>query len=235
MSDTKHIMSAFDSELKTVIADVLQMGELVLEMMDYAKRVLDKPSDELVQEARALDKKINALDFGLQKKATNLIALRQPMGVDLRFAVSVLKIGSSLERMGDLAKSTCRKAGRFSGVNSLEVNDDLKEMNELATKMVADVLIAFREQSVEKADHVMDADDALDNSYRKLLKDVEVLVRNKPEAIPSFADIIFAAKNFERVGDHASKIADLIHYITAGQLVAKMRKAEAKNLRAPNL
>lgn len=228
MKDTNHIVSAYDSELKELIADITEMGDKVLGMMNFARKALDNPSDELVADARALDKKINTLDFGLQKKAVKLIALRQPMGVDLRFVVSTLKIASSMERMGDLAKSTCRKAGKFCSVTSGDVNNDLKEMNALATHMLNNVLTAFRDMDVEKANQVFEEDTDLDDTYKKLLKDVQVLVKNNTDAIPAFADIIFAAKNFERIGDHCSKIADHVHYITSGQFVAKTKKAEAR-------
>lgn len=225
---TTHIVSAYDSELKEMVADVLEMGEKVLGMMEFSRTALTTPTDDLVTEARALDKKINALDFGLQKKATKLIALRQPMGVDLRFVVSVLKIASSMERMGDLAKSTCRKAGKFCSVASAEVNNDLAQMNKLVTEMLTHVIDAFRDMSADKANIVLDEDTAVDDTYHQLLKDVQVLVKNNPEAIPAFADIIFAAKNFERIGDHCTKIADLVHYIISGQYVAKAKKAEAR-------
>lgn len=226
MKSTEHIVSAFDSELKEIVSDVLDMGDKVLGMMQYSRKALDNPTDDLVLEARALDKKINALDFGLQKKTTKLLALRQPMGVDLRFVVSVLKIAASMERMGDLAKSTCRKAGKFTKVTSMEVNKDLKEMNAQVTKMLNDVLSAFRDMSTDKANIVLNDDNEVDETYHQLLKDVEALVRNNPDAIPAFADIIFAAKNFERIGDHCTKIADLVHYISSGQFVAKAKKAE---------
>ena len=228
MEPTQHIVSAFDSELKAMVNDVLEMGEKVLGMMEYARKALITPDDNLISEARALDKKINALDFGLQQKATKLIALRQPMGVDLRFVVSVLKIAASMERMGDLAKSTCRKAGRFCSLTSADVNDDLKRMNDLVTTMVKDVIAAFKDFNLAKADEVLEEDNAVDDTYLKLLKDVQVMVKSNPEAIPAFADIIFSAKNFERIGDHATKIADLVHYIATGQFVAKAKKAEAR-------
>lgn len=228
VKDTNHIVSAYDSELKELISDIIEMGDKVLGMMNFARKALDNPTDDLVTEARALDKKINALDFGLQKKAVKLIALRQPMGVDLRFIVSTLKIASSMERMGDLAKSTCRKAGKFCSLTSAEVNSDLKEMNALATKMLNDVIAAFRDMDVEKANQVLDEDTEVDDTYKKLLRDVQVLVKNNPDAIPAFADIIFTAKNFERIGDHCSKVADHVHYITSGQFVAKTKKAEAR-------
>jgi len=228
---TTHIVSAYDSELKEMVTDVLDMGEKVLGMMKFSRDALTKPSDDLVTEARTLDKKINALDIGLQKKATKLIALRQPMGVDLRFVVSVLKIASSMERMGDLAKSTCRKAEKFTSLTSKEVNHDLEQMNTLVTNMLEHVLTAFRDMNTSIASEVLDEDNAVDDTYKQLLKDVIVLVKNKPDAIPAFADIIFAAKNFERIGDHVSKVADLIHYISSGQYVAKAKKAEAAALK----
>ena len=228
VQNTHHIVSAYDSELKEMVTDILAMSEKVLEMMNFSRKALDQATDEIVTDSKALDKEINALDFGLQKKATKLIALRQPMGVDLRFVVSTLKIASSLERMGDLAKSTCKKANKFGNLTTKEVNNDLREMNALATKMLHDVMIAFRDSDLEKASSVMDQDSEVDDVYHQLLRDVQVLVRQNPDAIPAFADIIFSAKNFERIGDHCTKIADLVHYITSGQYVAKAHKAAKK-------
>jgi phosphate transport system protein len=227
-SNTQHIVSAFDNELKDVVENILSMSEKVLAMLEFSRRALDNPSDEIVQDARKLDKEINKIDFDLQQKATRIIALRQPLGVDLRFVIATLKIASSLERMGDLAKSSCKKSSKFSSKVSIEVTNDLKEMNALATKMLNGVISAFRDMNTDKANLVLDQDDEVDNTYHKLLRDVQMHVESHPDAIPAFADIIFTAKNLERIGDHCTKLADLILYIASGEITTKSTKKAAK-------
>jgi phosphate transport system protein len=230
---SRHIDKSYDSKLKRISADIVKMGEIVLEMLAVVRKSLDSENKQLVEDSRALDRKLNVLDFNVQKEATTVIALRQPMGVDLRFVISVLKISSSLERMGDLAKSSVRKATRFSEAIDSAISRDLKEMLALANTMVTDVISAFRDMSSEKALKVMDQDDAVDDIYHRLLDDVRKHAEKNPKVIPAFADIIFAAKNMERIGDHCTKMADLVHYIDSGERVGKVanhkkQAAEAK-------
>ena len=219
---TSHTNRSFDESLQEINVQIIKMGELVSEIIELARKSFDKDSEDHVKKARNLDKKLNSLDFDVQQKATTMIALRQPMGVDLRFLVAALKMSSSLERMGDLAKSSVRKATRFHDSISIEIAGDLKEMTALAAKMVADTMVAFRDLSIDKANDILDQDDDVDDVYHALLKDVEKHIAKDKNLIPHFADIVFAAKNMERLGDHCTKMADLIHYISSGERVGKM-------------
>ncbi len=230
---THHIVGAFDNELKELSSKILEMADKVLEMLEFSRRALDTPSDELTQQARELDWIINDLDADLQNRATRIMALRQPMGVDLRFVVSTLKIASSLERMGDLAKASCRKSSRFVTKSSNDVNNDLKEMNAHVTKMLNDVVSAFRDMDISKANEVLEQDNKVDDVYHRLLKDVQIHVEKNPDAIPAFADIIFTAKNLERIGDHCTKLSDHVRYIATGEMVSKTSKKEAKKKKRP--
>lgn len=219
---TGHIDKSYDSKLKQISGDVVKMGEVVQEILEIVRKSLDSENKSLVEESRAADRKLNILDFNVQKEATTIIALRQPLGADLRFVISVLKISSSLERMGDLAKSSVRKATRFSKDTDVAITKDLKEMLALANKMVTDALTAFRDMSAVKAINVMDQDDEIDDIYHRLLLNVQTHAMKNPSVIPAFADIVFAAKNMERIGDHCAKIADLVHYIDSGVRVGKV-------------
>lgn len=227
LQNSQHINKSFEDSLNDINTTIINMGAMVADLIEFARKSLDKDSVELVKEARTLDKKLNALDFEVQQKATTMIALRQPMGVDLRFLVASLKMSSSLERMGDLAKSSVRKAARFHEIISPEIAADLKEMTALAGKMLGDTMLAFRDMSIEKANDILDQDDDVDDLYHDLLKDVEKHIAKNKDMIPHFADIIFAAKNMERLGDHCTKLADLVHYISSGEHVGKLG-AQAK-------
>lgn len=222
-----HTVSSFDQQLTALIDKLIKMGELTTEMLNLSRKALDNPSDEIVLEAKTTDKKINALDFELQQEATKIIALRQPMGVDLRFVISTLKIASSLERMGDLAKSSCRKSVKINPHVSVDIRNDLKEMNALANRMTYAVMNSFRDLNAEKALEVLEQDNEVDALYHKLLSSVQSHIKQNPDAIPAFADIIFSAKNFERIGDHCTKIADLVSYIATGEMNTKKKKAQA--------
>ena len=167
--NAQHTNKSFEENLTDINTTIIKMGDMVAELIEYARKSLDKDSDELVKEARELDKKLNALDFEVQQKATTMIALRQPMGVDLRFLVATLKMTSSLERMGDLAKSSVRKAARFHEIISPEIAADLKEMTTLAGKMLGDTMLAFRDMSLEKANDILDQDDDVDDLYLSLI------------------------------------------------------------------
>jgi len=217
-----HTDRSFDEQLQAVNSQIILMGEQVVKLLEIARKSLEKPSKKLVEESKSEDRKLNALDFDVQQKATKIIALRQPLGVDLRFIIAVLKISSSLERMGDLAKSSCKKASRFHNLISEEINSDLHEINALATKMVNDTMNAYRDMDAAKANYVLGQDDEVDDLYHKLLDDVKEHARINPDLIPAFGDIIFAAKNMERIGDHCTKLADLVHYIASGEHVGKV-------------
>lgn len=221
-----HTDKSFDNQLTDINSNLLEMGKIVTDMLEIARKTIDNASDDLVKEARKMDKKLNALDFGVQQGATTMIALRQPMGVDLRFLVGALKISSSLERMGDLAKSSCRKANKFKDRISPEISNDLREMCIMSTKMVNEIMNAFRDMNPEKATDVLDQDDEVDEIYHELLRDIQTHAEKTPDLIPALADIIFAAKNFERIGDHCTKMADLVHYISSGEHVGKMAERQ---------
>lgn len=221
---TSHTVSAFDKQIENVIGMILQMGGLVMEMLELAEKSLSDANPELAESAKSKDKQINALDMEIQEQATLILALRQPMGVDLRFVTASLRVASSLERMGDLAKSTAKRAVKFADAVPKEITADLRKMVELASKMARDVLEAFRDQDVAKADLVLAQDDAVDDIYHRLLASIQTYMMANPVNIQYFAHIIFVAKNMERVGDHATTIADLVHYISSGSHAAKAPK-----------
>jgi len=222
-----HTVASFDQQLTSLIGKLIKMGEITSEMLNLSRKALDKPTEEIILEARTTDKKINALDFELQQEATKIIALRQPLGVDLRFVISTLKIASSLERMGDLAKSSCKKSAKIHPHTSADIKNDLKEMNALANRMTNSVMSALRDLNAEKAQEVLEQDNEVDTLYHKLLSSVQAHIKQNPDSIPAFADIIFSAKNFERIGDHCTKIADLVSYIATGEMNTKKKKTQA--------
>ena len=166
----------------------------------------------------ANDYKINSLDHLIEKKVTAILALRQPMAVDLRYTISSLKVSSNLERSGDQAKSIIKKIARI-GREEFEVGVEksLLAMIDLCKEMVREAVISFNEQNAELADLVMKQDDDIDHIYSDLFRIIEHENFNK-EQVKKITNTLFIAKSFERLADHSTNIAEIAKFVVTGEI-----------------
>ncbi len=219
MSLREHTVKSYDKDLQSVAGTLDEMSHLVAESLDLVAAALANLDDEsFVEKITKHDYKINSLDFLIEKKVTSILAMRQPMAVDLRYIVSSLKVSSNLERIGDQAKSITKKLLRINAKSfDSEVKKSLVEMLNLSKSMVHDSVDAFNEQNVAEADEVLKSDDEIDQIYSDLFAILEKEDSFNREQVTNIINILFIAKSFERLADHSTNIAEIAKYVVTGE------------------
>ncbi len=220
----EHIVRSFDQELELLDKKIAQMGGEVEQELAQGFDALERRDPKLAEAVAASDRKVDALESEIQELTIRMIARRQPMAVDLRHVMTVLKIAGDLERTGDLAKNLAKRALAISGENHPKpLMTGLKHMVELALSQLKDVLDAYAERDAEKAVAVWRRDERIDAMYNSLFRELLTYMMEDPRNIGLCTHLLFAAKNIERVGDHTTNIAEAIHYLVHGVPLADDR------------
>jgi phosphate transport system protein len=219
MSD-KHLSTQFDAELSAISTRVLEMGGLAESQVAQAIYALSNFSGETASQVLVMEERINAMEIGIDRDLSMIIARRQPTARDLRLLIAVSKSIANLERVGDEAARIARTVQRLinTGVSSrlrLPVADLAFEA-ELAIALLRKALDAFARLDVEKALEVLKQDDQIDQEFDGLLRKLITYMMEDPRTISSSIDLVFVAKAIERVGDHAKNLAEVIIYIVKG-------------------
>ena len=212
----EHTVKAFDEYIGRLRGLIAEMGGIAEVAIEEAMQALVTGDEELGKKVVARDKKLDALESEVDAMAIRTIALRAPMADDLREIIAALKIGGVLERVGDYAKNIAKRVGRIEGRNRFEPLTLIPAMGELAAEMVHDVLTAFAARDPILAREVIERDqkvDAFDDSIFRNL--VSYMVEN-PATISSAAQLLFVARNLERIGDHATNVAEMVHFAAMG-------------------
>jgi phosphate transport system protein len=220
----KHIVHSYDKELRSLSESIVAMGKLVREIILIADKSFQDNENDYVALAKATDKKVNNFDLQIEQQATSLLALRQPMAIDLRQVISALKIAVILERMGDLGKNTTKRAKKINAPLPEDWTNDIRNMADIIANMLSDVLDAFKEFNKEKAEAVWAKDAEVDEIYYSLMGKLQSDMVTSPQNIPSTLQIIFAVRNIERIGDYVTKLAKIVYYIVSGERVTKTKK-----------
>jgi phosphate transport system protein len=222
MTLKEHTVKSYDKDLQSIAGTIDEMMHLVVMSIDMVAEMIKHNEDPLIkndflEKIITHDYKINTLDFLIERKVTTMLALRQPMAVDLRYIVSALKVSSNLERVGDQAKGIIKKIDRI-GVDSFEnkVKNSMLEMVDLTKAMVHDAVISFNNQDFRLAEEVLTRDDQIDKIYSSLFMILENDNFSKSQA-EKIINILFIAKSFERLADHSTNIADIAKYIVTGE------------------
>jgi phosphate transport system protein len=222
MTLKEHTVKSYDKDLQSISGTIDEMMHLVITSIDMVSEIIKYGEDSLAKtdfldQIIKHDYKINTLDFLVERKVTTMLALRQPMAVDLRYIVSALKVSSNLERVGDQAKSIIKKIDRI-GAKSFDekVKSSMLQMIELSKKMVHDSIIAFNDQNFRLAEDVLTRDDEIDKIYSSLFMILESDNFSKSQA-ERIINILFIAKSFERLADHSTNIADIAKYVVTGE------------------
>ncbi len=217
MSLKEHTVKSYDKDLQSIAGTLSEMVELVSLSIEMVAEMIRRGDDGYLEKITSHDYKINSLDFLIEKKITAMLALRQPMAVDLRYIVSALKVSSNLERVGDQAKSIIKKIHRI-GAKSFDekVKESLLAMVNLSKEMVNNSVVAFNDQDVEKADLVLREDDKIDAIYSGIFNILEGENFGK-EQVEKIINILFIAKSFERLADHSTNIAEITKYVVTGE------------------
>ncbi|HEU5482118.1 MAG TPA: phosphate signaling complex protein PhoU [Sphingomicrobium sp.] len=224
----EHTLKAFDQDLDRLRGMISQMGGLAEHAIGEAMRCLIQRDVEGASRIVEDDKKLDALEIETERRVVQLIALRAPMAGDLRDAVAALKISGVVERIGDYAKNIARRVPQLESAAQIEPVSLLPEMARIATQMVHDVLNAFVNRDAEAAVQVAERDNALDDFYDSIFRALLTFMMEKPNNIGQATHLLFVAKNLERVGDHATNIAEMVYYAATGrQMAERLEKAGA--------
>ena len=215
----KHIVSSFDRDLEGVQAMVMKMGGLVETALLDAAQALETRDDELANRVRAGDAAVDALEEQIHTECARLIALRSPTASDLRTVLTVMRIAGALERCGDYAKNLAKRA---TLLNQMPVIDgaagSVRRLAKSVVQLLKDALDAHIARDAAKAEDVRQRDQDIDQMYNALFREFLTFMMEDTRNITACMHLHFIAKNIERVGDHATAIAEQVIYLVQGRL-----------------
>ena len=220
-----HTVKAFDEEIGDLRALIAQMGGLAEQAIRDAVQALTRHDLEAAATIVAGDKAIDAIEMKVEQLAVQIIALRAPMADDLREVVAAIKIGGVIERIGDYAKNIAKRVPQIDNHGDLAPLSILPAMAALAISMVHDVLDAFAARDAEAALDVCQRDRQVDDFYNSLFRVLVTHMMENPKTIGQMAHVLFIAKNLERVGDHATNVAEMVFYAATGTHLAERDRA----------
>ncbi len=212
----EHTVKAFDEDITRLRGLIAEMGGLAEVSLSEAMEALVKGNTELVQGVIARDKRIDALEAEVDKLAVRVIALRAPMAVDLREVIAALKIAGVIERIGDYSKNIAKASAKIEGRKKFEPLTLLPAMADIARGMVHDVLTAYAARDAALAAEVVVRDDKVDAFYDSIFRNLLSHMMENPATISSAAQLLFVARNIERIGDHATNVAEMVYYAATG-------------------
>jgi phosphate transport system protein len=220
----EHTVKSYEAELVQLDQRLSRMGGLVERLLAEAIQSLERRDPKLAAEAIASDRGIDRMQREIEEQAISMIARRQPMAGDLRLIVSTLKVAGDLERIGDLAKNIAKRTLAVATESQPKsLISGLRHMADLAMRNLKNVLDALATRDATKAVAVWEADQELDALYNSVFRELLTYMMEDPRNIGLCTHLLFGAKNIERIGDHATNIAETIHYMVKGRALADER------------
>jgi phosphate transport system protein len=220
----EHTVKAYDAELDAITAELARMGGLAeAEVADAIRSIADRDVT-LAQAVIERDARLDELEGDIQQKAIRLIATRQPVANDLRRTVAAIKISGDLERCGDLAKNIAKRALIITESEPLTpLTSSIERMGELVAMRLKEVLDALAARDVDRAVAVWREDHEVDEHYESIFRELLTYMMGDPRLITACAHLLFVAKNLERIGDHATNIAEDLYFEIAGEQLTEHR------------
>jgi phosphate transport system protein len=226
MSTSAHTVKAFDHELDQLRASIAEMGGLAEAAIVESMRALVQRDTEAALRVIENDKKLDALELEVERSAVQIIALRAPMADDLRDVVAALKIAGVVERIGDYAKNIAKRVPVIEESPNIEPLSLLPEMARIAGEMVHNVLDAFVARDAAKATAVCERDRSVDDFYNSIFRTLLTHMMENPHNITPATHLLFIAKNLERIGDHATNVAEMVYFAATGRQMAERPRGE---------
>jgi phosphate transport system protein len=229
---SEHTAKAFDVDLQEIARKVTEMGGLAEKEIGDAVDALAKRDTALAQRVMAVDINTDQLQREIEEKAILTIARRQPMAVDLRDIVAALRLANDLERIGDLAKNIAKRVVALNGdFPPQKLIRGVEHLAELVLEQLKDVLDAYAQRDLDKAILVWRGDDKIDAMYTSVFRELLTYMMEDPRNITFCTHLLFCAKNIERMGDHATNIAETVYYMVEGRALADERpKGDTTNI-----
>ena len=224
---TEHTVRSFAEQLQSLSALVARMGGLTEAQFASAMDAISRRDSVAAERAVDGDAVIDALQQEIEEKALMLLALRQPMAVDLRDTLGAIKTAAELERIGDLARNIAKRALVLNREPPLRLTQSLARMGRQAQAQLKNVLDAYGARDADKAESVWGQDGEIDEIYNSLFRELLTYMMEDPRTIGLCTHLLFVAKNIERCGDHATNIAEVVyHMVKADHLTASRPKAD---------
>ncbi|RAN81420.1 phosphate transport system regulatory protein PhoU [Bacillus sp. SRB_336] len=220
---TDHIIKSYDSELTRLTGEIVRMGELATTQLEAAIDVLERRDERAAQRVVGNDEAIDQLEHDISHDVIRLLALRAPMAGDLRNVYAALRIASDIERIGDYAANVAKRSIPLSMVAPVAPVGGLSHLAKLAAGEVREVLLAYRDRDTEAAYKVWKNDVVLDEAYTGYFRQLLTYMMEDPRNITPCTHLLFMAKNIERIGDHATNIAENVWFQVTGEPLNKQR------------
>ncbi|MFM1959415.1 MAG: phosphate transport system regulatory protein PhoU [Pseudomonadota bacterium] len=229
----EHIVKSYEDELNTLGAACARLGGLAESQLGDAVDAVVRRDPALATKVLQQDDRLDEIEADVEQKAIRLIALRQPMANDLRKTMAAMKIASNLERCGDLAKNIAKRTLVLSEIEPMPaLSRSIERMGRLVETRLKEVLDAYISNDAERAMEVWRRDQEVDEHYNSLFRELLTYMMGDPRTITACAHLLFVAKNLERIGDHATNIAEIVHYEITGEQVSPADRPRADDLRA---
>jgi len=218
-----HIVRSFSEELRRLTTLISQMGGIAEAQVETAVRAVARRDAGLATSVMQSDVRLDQYERDIDAEAIRMLALRQPMAADLREIVSSLKIAADLERIGDYAANIAKRAMVLAQVPPVRPAGAIPRMGRMVQEIMKEVLDAYIDRDLDKAIAAWRRDEELDDLYTSLFREVLTYMMEDPRNITPCTHLLFIAKNLERIGDHATNIAETIHFLVVGHSLKAIR------------
>ncbi len=219
----QHSVKSFDEQLHRLRDSLVRMGGMVEAQIAAAIQALMRRDPYLALATVEGDARVDDMERMIDDLAVQMLALRQPVATDLRMIVSSIRMAADLERMADYAKNVAKRSIALAQMNPVQPAMAIPRMGRTVQEMVKDVLDAFVHRNVEKAVAVWNRDEEIDAMHSSLFRELVTYMMEDPRNITPSTHLLFIAKNLERIGDHATNIAEMIHYQVTGKTLVEAR------------
>jgi phosphate transport system protein len=215
---TQHTVRSYDEELNYLVKKIAEMGGHAERMIELSVKALVSSNAELAKSVIADDKFLDDAQRDIEEKAIIIISKRQPMSVDLREIIGAIRISGDLERIGDMGKNIAKRSFAVSeSRHPVKLYRSLEALTDLALIQLKDVLDSYASRTIDRLNIVRDRDDEIDAMYTSLFRELLTYMMEDPRNITACTHLLFCAKNLERVGDHATNIAETVYHIVTGE------------------
>lgn len=232
---TAHTVRAFDEEIEQLRTLIGQMGGIAEAQVIDSVQVLMRRDADAAAQVIARDTQLDLMEAEAERQAVTIIALRAPMADDLREIIAAMKISNIIERIGDYAKNIAKRVPTLAQTAPVAPMVIIPEMTKLAASMVRDALDAYVDRDASLALDVMNRDQRVDEYYNSLFRSLLTYMMENPHHISASAHLLFIAKNLERIGDHATNIAEMVHFSATGDRVPDRIKSDETPFIAPDI
>jgi phosphate transport system protein len=212
-----HIISAFDQDLERLSTKLSEMGGLAEELLSHALEAVQRRDEGLAAEVVERDKALDRMEAELEQLSIRTLALRQPLAQDLRETIAALKVASTLERIGDLAKNIARRGQFLARAEPIRLAAPVVRMGRQTLVHLTEILDAYTARDTALAVSVWRRDIEIDEMYNSLFRELVTYMMEDPRTIGLCSQLMFVAKNLERIGDHTTFIAEMAYYVVEGE------------------